>query len=168
MYDRYGGDGWVTADTYGRLEADGFAGRVPEATIDGARLRADLAAYSSAMGPVNRDLAVANHRANVHAQELVELLRRLAPESREPLPHEEMARLVRLEWRARVESQGLRPGARSASSDEVDANARETQRARAETEQVRRNYESTLSWRATERLRAARDLRPAPAPPPRS
>ena len=157
VYDRHGGDGWVTADSYGRLEADGFAGRGPEATIDGARLRTDLAAYSSAMGPVNRDLAVANHRANVHAQELVELLRRLAPESREPLPHEEMARLVRLEWRARVESQGLRREL-VRMQDEVDANARETQRARAGTEQVRRNYESTLSWRATERLRAARDL----------
>ncbi len=157
VYDRHGGDGWVTADSYAELEADGFAGRRPDAVIDPARLRADLGAYSSSMGPVNRDLAVAHHRANVHAQELVELLRRLAPERRAPQPQEEMARLVRLEWRARVEAQALRRELVD-KQREVEANVRETRRAQAENEQIRRNYESTLSWRVTRRLRAARAL----------
>ena len=108
------------------------------------------------MGPANRDLVVANHRANVHAQELVELLRRLAPGSRDRLPHQEMARLVRLEWRARVEVQALRRELDRRSA-QLEASKQQTEEAKARAEQIRRNYESTLSWRATERLRAARD-----------
>ncbi len=157
VYDHHGGDGWVTAATYAGLEADGFAGRRPDEPVDGARLATDLRAYSPAMGAVNRDLVVAHHRANLHAQELVELLQRLSPQRRVPQQHEEMARLVRLEWRARVESQGLRRQL-VRKQHEVDANAREARRARAETEQIRRNYESTLTWRATRQLRAAREL----------
>ena len=37
VYDHHGGDGWVTAETYAALEADGFAGRGPTASIDDAR-----------------------------------------------------------------------------------------------------------------------------------
>ncbi len=157
VYDRYGGDGWVTGESYARLEADGFAGREPDTLVDPERLRADLRAYEPAMGPVNRDLVVANHRANVHAQELVDLLRRLGPAARPRLPHEEMARLVRLEWHAQVDAQALRRelGRRDAA---LEASRRETAAAVAHTEEVRRNYESTLSWRATSALRWARDL----------
>ena len=159
VYDRYGGDGWVTGESYPRLEADGFAGREPDALIDPERLRADLRAYEPAMGPVNRDLAVANHRANVHAQELVDLLRRLppAPRPRPRVPHDEMARLVRLEWRARVDAQGLRRELRRGEVA-LEGSRRETVAAVARTEEVRRNYESTLSWRATSALRWARDF----------
>ena len=157
VYDRYGGDGWVTVDSYPALEADGFAGRERETTIDEARLRSDLRSYAATMGPANRDLVVANHRANVHAQELVELLRPLASPQRDRLPHEEMARLVRLEWRARVEAQALRREL-SRRDEQLELSKRQTADAEARTEQTRSNYESTLSWRATERLRAARDL----------
>jgi len=157
VYDRYGGDGWVTADSYPRLEADGFAGRDPDAVVDLDRMRADLRAYSAAMGPVNRDLVVANHRATVHAQELVELLGGLAPAPGTRLPHAEMARLVRLEWRGQVEVQGLRREL-TRSHAALEASRRETAAAVARTEEVRRNYESTLSWRATRALRSARDL----------
>ena len=110
------------------------------------------------MGAVNRDLAVANHRANVHAQELVELLRRLAPEAACRMPHEEMARLVRLEWRARVEAQALRRELVAQAARGRCERARDAAGAGRETEQIRRNYESTLSWRATRPLRAAREL----------
>ena len=157
VYDRYGGDGWVTVDSYPALEADGFAGRERETTVDEARLRSDLRSYAATMGPANRDLVVANHRANVHAQELVELLRPLASPQRDRLPHEEMARLVRLEWRARVEAQALRREL-NRRDEQLELSKRQTADAEARTEQIRSNYESTLSWRATERLRAARDL----------
>jgi hypothetical protein len=157
VYDRYGGDGWVTVDSYPALEADGFAGRERETTVDEARLRSDLRAYAAAMGPANRDLVVANHRANVHAQELVELLRPLAPPQRDRLPYEEMARLVRLEWRARVDAQGLWREL-NRRDEQLELSKRQTADAEARTAQVRSSYESTLSWRATERLRAARDL----------
>jgi hypothetical protein len=155
VYDRHGGDGWVTAETYAGLEADGFAGRVADAVIDPARLGADLRSYSPSMGAVNRDLAVAHHRANVHAQQLVGLFRRLVPQRRSPAPHEEMARLARLEWRAQVEAQGLRREL-VRMQGEIEARVREARR--AEAEQVRRNYETTLSWRAARPLRSARAL----------
>ena len=157
VYDRYGGDGWVTSESYDTLEADGFAGRDRDTTVDADRLGSDLRAYDATMGPANRDLVVANHRANVHAQELIELLRPLAPAARDHLPHEEMARLVRLEWRARVEVQSLRREL-DRRHEQLEQSQRQTAEAEARTEQIRRNYESTLSWRATERLRAARDL----------
>ncbi len=157
VYDQHGGDGWVTAETYADLEADGFAGRGPDALIDPARLRADLRAYSPSMGPLNRDLVVTHHRANVHAQELIGLLRQLAPQPHSPAPHEEMARLVRLEWRAQLEAQALRREL-VRKQQEVEANLRETRRAEAAAEQTRRNYESTLSWRVTRPLRTARAL----------
>lgn len=157
VYDRYGGDGWVTAGSYPRLEAGGFAGRDPDAVVDLDRMHADLRAYSAAMGPVNRDLVVANHRANVHAQELVELLGGLASPPGTRAPHAEMARLVRLEWRGQVEVQGLRREL-TRTHAALEASRRETGAAAARTEEVRRNYESTLSWRATRGLRSARDL----------
>ena len=64
---------------------------------------------------------------------------------------------MRLEWRARVEAQALRRELVD-KQREVEANVRETRRAQAENEQIRRNYESTLSWRVTRGLRAARAL----------
>ena len=159
VYDRYGGDGWVTVGhRTRRSRPTGSPAASARRRSTTARLRADLRAYSSAMGPANRDLVVANHRANVHAQELVELLRPLAPASGDRLPHEEMARLVRLEWRARVEAQGLRRELDRRDEQLELEQARETADAEARDGADPRNYESTLSWRATERLRAARDL----------
>jgi hypothetical protein len=157
VYDRYGGDGWVTTASYPALEADGFAGRERETTVDAERLAGDLRAYSAAMGPANRDLVVANHRANVHVQELVELLRQLAPREHDRSPHDEMARLVRLEWRARVDAQGLRREL-DRRSEQLEEGKRRTADAEARADQIRSNYESTLSWRATETLRTAREL----------
>jgi hypothetical protein len=157
VYDRYGGDGWVTTGSYPALEADGFAGRERETTVDAQRLERDLRAYSAAMGPANRDLVVANHRANVHAQELVELLRPMAPREHDRAPHDEMARLVRLEWRARVDAQGLRREL-DRRSEQLEESKRRTAAAESRAEQIRHNYEATLSWRATELLRTAREF----------
>ena len=80
-----------------------------------------------------------------------------APRPRPRVPHDEMARLVRLEWRARVDAQGLRRELRRGEVA-LEASRRETAAAVARTEEVRRNYESTLSWRATSALRWARDF----------
>ena len=168
IYDRYGGDGWVTADTYPALEADGFAGRGDRVVVDAARLGADLRDYSASMGPVNRDLVVANHRANVHAQELVELIRGLAPARRPRRPLDEMARLVRLEWRAQLEAHALRLEIARLQAEPVRLEAeltrlrselvereQEAARCREATAQTRRSFESSLSWRITRPLRAA-------------
>jgi len=108
VYDWNGGDGWMTAESYPAIEADGISGRSGRVIVDLARLREDLRGYSASMGPVNHDLVIAHHRAGVHAQELLELFERLAQPSARPRgPLQEMARLVRLEWRARVEVQAL-------------------------------------------------------------
>ena len=120
------------------------------------------------MGPVNRDLVVANHRANVHAQELVELIRGLAPARRPRRPLDEMARLVRLEWRAQLEAHALRLEIARLQAEPVRLEA-ELTRLRAElvereqeaarsleaAAETRRSFESSLSWRITRPLRAA-------------
>ena len=73
VYDAFGGDGWVTADTYDAIEADAIAGQAVPDVIDGERLRKDLAAYDPDMGRVNRHLILKHHGARSHVHALVEL-----------------------------------------------------------------------------------------------
>jgi hypothetical protein len=159
VYDWKGGDGWVTPESYPAIEADGFGGRSAEQLIDADRLAADLREYSAAMGPVNHDLVMAHHRANVHAQQLVEMLRELAPPGeRAPAPLDEMARLVRLEWRARAEVHALsreNVELRDKFLEELEsADQRLHEHAEAVERGIRQGYESSLSWRLTTPLRA--------------
>jgi len=101
VLDHLGGDGWVTPDRYPALESDGFGGRAESDGVDADRLRRDLREYDPGMGLVNRDLIVANHRAAVHAQELVALLEAAAPPVRRPAAELlDMSHLVRLGWRS--------------------------------------------------------------------
>jgi hypothetical protein len=160
VYDWKGGDGWITPQSYPAIEADGFGGRSAQELIDADRLAADLREYSAAMGPVNHDLVMANHRANVHTQELVQIFQGLTgPEERPRAPLDEMARLVRLEWRARAEVHAL--GREIAQLrdfvEEVreDANQRIEEHGEAVARGVRETFESSLSWRLTRPLRAA-------------
>ncbi len=158
VYDWNGGDGWITPGSYAAIEAGGFAGRSSGESFDAGRVEADLRAYSAAMGPVNHDLVIANHRANVHAQRLVELIRGLGAAGDRPrAPLQEMARLVRLEWRARAEVHAL-------SRENVSLrDMLEESRERAHEEKLeyaatmvanqRRSYESSASWRFTAPLR---------------
>jgi hypothetical protein len=97
VYGEDGGDGWVTADRYQVLEADGFSGRAEVTATDFERLRRDLDAYDPAIGPANRELALA-HSTRDHAQELLKIFDTLAPR-RDPVdaPLRELARLVRIE-----------------------------------------------------------------------
>jgi hypothetical protein len=169
VYDWKGGDGWITAESYPAIEADGFASRSGRMTADAGRLADDLRRYSASMGPVNCDLVYAHHGANTHAQELVELLQSLAePPERPRAALQEMARLVRLEWRARGDVQAM-----------VRENAHlhglliESERARAadaeRIAEVRDEYETSPSWRMTKPLRALgrifRRMRSRPARP---
>lgn len=172
VYDWHGGDGWVTAESYSAVEADGLAGTAGLAKVDQARLSEDLRGYSATMGPVNHDLVVNHHRANLHAQELVELFGRLAqPPPRQRMPVQEMARLVRLEWRARQEIAGLvhengyLRELLEESRGETEASRQRAERAELavaaeakRVEELARAYEATASWRLTRPLRALRRL----------
>jgi len=166
VYDWNGGEGWVTPKSFRRIEADGFAGRSGETVLDGDRIRKDLRKYTRTMGPVNHDLVLAYHRANVHAQEMLGLLAELGSPGAapDPEPLREMARLVRLEWRARVEAQNL-ASENAILHDHLARSERrlgEAQQAAAaeakKGEKLARTYEGTLSWRLTAPLRALRDL----------
>lgn len=98
VYGIGGGDGWVTPDTYGALEADGFGGRGLERMVTPEVLASDLAAWSPGMGEVNRQLAAQYHDATQHATALVALIRSIGAPRRPALTSaEELARLVRLE-----------------------------------------------------------------------
>jgi hypothetical protein len=159
VYDWSGGEGWVTAESYPAIEADGFAGR-GETVFDTAALTDALGRYDSSMGPVNRDLVVAHHRANVHVQRLVEIFERLAAPARRPdAPLADMARLVRLEWRARAEAHGLRlenarlHSERNDQNEELAATREDLVRSEQRVGDTIRSYEGTLSWRLTKPLR---------------
>lgn len=152
VYDWNGGDGWVTAETYPAIEADGFAGRSGSATVDAEKLTEDLRRYSPAMGPVNHDLVIGHHRANVHAQQLVEAMRELgAPAGRPREGLQEMARLVRLEWRARADIHALsreNVELRDRLKESEDtADERRLEYGRAIEKGMKLEYEASASWR---------------------
>ena len=114
VYDTFGSDGWVTTDSYARLEADNFSGQTGTPPVDVARLSSDLGLYRPDMGAANRELAVVNHSANRHAIELVELFERLAPRGPSAgTPLRELGRLVRLQWQTEEWAMSLAAEARS-------------------------------------------------------
>jgi Glycosyltransferase Family 4 len=76
VWDRGGGDGWVTPESYPELEADGFSGGATKAIIDVDRLRDDLAAYRPELGPLGYDLIRNHHSAQRHAEALIEVFER--------------------------------------------------------------------------------------------
>ena len=93
-------DGWVTPDNYAALEADGFAGQVSGDVPGLERLAGDLRHWSPQMGVENRVLA-SRHAISDHVDELLTLIRDLGPPKPVPVTrHQELARLVRLEWDA--------------------------------------------------------------------
>lgn len=160
VYDWNGGDGWVTERSYPAIEADGVAGRSGRSTLDARALTGDLRRYEASMGPVNHDLVIGHHRANVHAQRLVEIFQRLTGSPTRPRPRaplQEMARLVRLEWRARGDASALMQ--ENAHLRELlrenDERARgDRDLAAEELRETRETYESSTSWRCTAPLRA--------------
>jgi hypothetical protein len=86
VYEHSGSDGWVTAESYARLEADGFAGTAlrPTPTID--QLREDFLRYDPALGQVGQDFARAQHDARQVIAQLVAFVDRLGPPSQQHDP----------------------------------------------------------------------------------
>ena len=105
VWDRAGGDGWVTPESYAAFEADGFSGNATEEVIDRARLRADLAAYRPELGMLAYDLVRANHSAAKHTEELVGLFGGAIVPKPSDL-HETISLLARAETRAAARAEG--------------------------------------------------------------
>jgi hypothetical protein len=157
-----GCDGWVTAERYASLEADGFAGRADPGTLDRERLRGELAAYRAEMGIVNRDLVAMHHGAGDHAQRLVELLGRGASTADAESPRlNEMARLVRESWMLESSVASMRGqleelGAELARCRQNLDNAKEIVGAHTEFVQTRRYRLALALGRPADWLRGVR------------
>lgn len=171
VWDRGGGDGWVTPETYPALEADGFSGGATGAVIDAERLHADFAAYRPELGTLGFDLVRTHHAATKHTEALVDLLERADT----PVPGgnelEALALLVRAETRATRRAAGLEHEAKGLRNrvrelhDAVDMAQREAAFAREaeDVERTRRAATEELlgvvlgsrSWRLAAPLRRA-------------
>jgi hypothetical protein len=138
VYDHGGCDGWVTADRYSLLEADNFEGQADLRPVDAERLRADLLAYRTEMGPANRDLALAHHSARSHCEALVELLASLAPRrDRAGAEPDEIARLTRVQWETDARALGFEHEAKLLRA-ELSRRNREQRELHRETERAQR------------------------------
>jgi hypothetical protein len=104
-----GGDGWVTAEKYAAMEADGFAGGAFAETYDVARLTEALHEYDPGLGQVGRDLVRFPHDAAEHAAAVGALLRDAAgPGDTPPDRLRELERMVDLLWAAEGRAAALR------------------------------------------------------------
>jgi len=164
VYGIVGGDGWVTRESYSRIEADGFAGLSSDSIVDRSSLESDLHGWHADMGELNRDLACAYHDARDHVVELVDLVRKLDPGSANDRSRgdgsthlDELARLVRLEWRARGIASAAAAEARELRSEleRQLQNTRVAQEAANETERQLRELVATPRYRFA-RVLAAR------------
>ena len=105
VWERGGGDGWVTPENYAAIEADGFSGAATKDVIDGARLREDLAAYRSELGDLSFDLVRLHHSADKHVEALARLLGEgVAPRRQDSA--ETISLLVRSEKRSAARAEG--------------------------------------------------------------
>jgi hypothetical protein len=158
VYGVAGIDGWVTPDNYAALEADGFAGQVSADVPSLERVTADLRSWSPEMGPENRALAV-RHSVSDHVAELLDLVRELGTPRRLPLgDHQELARLVRLEWSAQSRLRGVVEENRllRARIDDLGREATDVGQALAAREEATAEIRQKLeALRATRRFRLA-------------
>jgi len=160
VFDHAGADGWVTPESYERVEAAGFSGMSSAPPPDATRLRADLDAYRPELGRLGHDLIRIHHDARDHAAALVALLRRLGPEP-PPLEHSALRALALLseaQLRAEIARDNNRQEAlqwfgRAQALDDQLA----VQEARVEAVQASRRYRlAQVLGRAAELLRRAR------------
>jgi hypothetical protein len=185
VYDAWGGDGWVTEETFEAIEANSIAGQAFPDVVDAARLRADLAAYDADMGRANRLRVTSRNGARAHAQALVGLAREVTgTPSAEVGEASELARLTRLCWRAEVEVLRLQTAVRTEAERHaaeaeryaadlqseralrVDAERRRG-RARARSRVLKRRHDAlvrTRWFRLGRGLRVVKPVRPARGP----
>lgn len=86
VHDHSGSEGWITPESYERMEAGGFAVAAVRPPPDAEQLRFDIEAYRSDWGWAGHDLARAHHDARDHAAEVVTLIERLGSGSASASP----------------------------------------------------------------------------------
>jgi hypothetical protein len=79
VHDHAGSEGWITPESYARMEAGGFAVAAVRPPPDSEQLRVDIAAYRPEWGLAGHDIARAHHDARDHAAQVVALIDRLGP-----------------------------------------------------------------------------------------
>ena len=149
LYDGFGGDGWVTPDTYPALEADAFGGLATGAPRTPEDLVADLDLYDPDMGWINNELIRSHHSARGHAAELVELLAGGAPAGR-PAPDaaQEIASLARLLLLSESRGQSQFAHMLAAEREAVTETGRWRQRAEEAERDGRARAVEIARWRA--------------------
>jgi hypothetical protein len=109
VYAGPGGDGWVTAEKYAAMEANGFAGGAFDEIYDEERLRAALSDYDPGLGLVGRDLVRFPHDAGEHVAEVDRLLRAaVGSDTETPDALRQLQRMVDLLWHAEGRAATLR------------------------------------------------------------
>lgn len=137
VLDIFGGDGWVTPENYGILEADHFAGLATSRVIGPAEIEHDLTLYDAAMGPANRDLIVQHHSPRDHVLALLEAIADRVPAPRPAAPLRELSRLTALNWSWEQISIEHRAGAARAQAQTADDGRLLVARVEAEREDFR-------------------------------
>jgi len=100
VFDRFGSDGWVTAETYPALEASGFNGTAGLDEPGRSEFGAVLDAYDPRWGAVGHDLVFRHHHARTHAVAILEVLEGLGPVLKaDPHLSFTLARVWRESWR---------------------------------------------------------------------
>lgn len=79
VHDHSGSEGWITPESYERMEAGGFAVAGLRPPPDVEQLRSDIQAYRPEWGLAGHDIARTRHDARDHAAEVLALLDRLGP-----------------------------------------------------------------------------------------
>jgi hypothetical protein len=156
VWERAGGDGWVTPESYERLEADGFSGGATDAVIDAERMREDFAAYTPEMGTLGFDLVRNHHKVSAHAPALLDLLETARPPAPKG-PLEELSLLVRAETRAaaRTAQFEVQLGQAVAEAKDLRAAMAAERKAREPIEKELETLKKSSSWRLTAPLRRA-------------
>jgi len=100
VFDEFGGDGWITPESYEAFEADNLAGLATPMPRTPAQLAADLADYHPDMGWINGELVRRHHGSRHHANALVEVLSGSRGTAVEAPVLAEVGRLTRQAWQS--------------------------------------------------------------------
>lgn len=153
VYDMWGGDGWVTPETYDVFAARGFGGVSLARDPSAAEIAAELGSYSPELGAWGAGVAITRHRVEDHVGELMALAQQASQAnptgSQSPRSErEELARLARQSWRHEGQAHVL--------SEQLKLQSKRLDALESELHTLR----TSRSWRITAPLRRIRRKNP--------